>query len=268
MTAENLTAHPAAEIFPRMSEREFQQLKDDIDVNGQRQPIIKCDGQILDGRHRYRACTELGVEPRCEEYAGNDPLGFVIGANVLRRHLSTSQRAMSAAKASDSKHGGNRSKPQICGLTHAGVATIFNVSKRSVETASKLLKAAREGRVDDAVVKAVEEGKLSLNAAYQLSKKQTQGTNSSAGRKRHRLLKAPDLVFSDINSFCEELANQAEMDKERAAPEHLRLIVDGCRRGAKQLGQMADLLEQKYLQGGNTPPPVAKPAAQDDVFLD
>lgn len=52
---------------------------------------------VLDGRNRYMAARDLGIEyPFCE-YEGNDPLGFVISKNLKRRHLNESQRAMIAA---------------------------------------------------------------------------------------------------------------------------------------------------------------------------
>jgi len=97
ITAEQLTPHAAAEIFPQMDEGNFQELKDDIAANGQQEPIVTYQGQILDGRHRYRACTELGIEPLIREYEGDDPWGFVVSMNLHRRHLKDSQRAMIAA---------------------------------------------------------------------------------------------------------------------------------------------------------------------------
>jgi hypothetical protein len=49
---------------------------------------------VLDGRHRLRACEEAGIEPRVEEYTGNDPMGYVLTKNFKRRHLTPSQKAM------------------------------------------------------------------------------------------------------------------------------------------------------------------------------
>jgi hypothetical protein len=45
-------------------------------------------GQILDGRNRYRALLELGIEPQLRAYGGDDPRGHAISLNVRRRHLS------------------------------------------------------------------------------------------------------------------------------------------------------------------------------------
>jgi hypothetical protein len=65
-----------------------------IAEHGQRLPIATFQGQIIDGRNRYRACTELGIEPQFEEWDGQGSLvAFVASLNLNRRHLTASQRA-------------------------------------------------------------------------------------------------------------------------------------------------------------------------------
>src|SRR5689334_15953251 len=88
-----LPVHPAANIFPMMTADEYQAHKEDVRVNGQRAAVVRHGGAILDGRNRYRACMELGVEPKFEDYAGNDTVGYVVSHNLHRRQLSSSQRA-------------------------------------------------------------------------------------------------------------------------------------------------------------------------------
>jgi len=61
-----------------------------------REPIWIYDGQILDGRNRWRACEVVGVEPESREYQGDDPLGFVLSLNLHRRHLTDGQKAVLA----------------------------------------------------------------------------------------------------------------------------------------------------------------------------
>ena len=58
------TDHPLANIFPTLGKDEFEALKADIKANGQREPISIFLTQVLDGRHRYRACKELELEPK------------------------------------------------------------------------------------------------------------------------------------------------------------------------------------------------------------
>ena len=88
--------HPAANIFPMMDDTEYEALKSDIAANGLIEPIWFCDGKILDGRNRWRACKELGISPEVKEYIGDDPVGFVVSLNLARRHLTSSQRAVVA----------------------------------------------------------------------------------------------------------------------------------------------------------------------------
>ena len=70
--------HPAADIFPLLEGDEFQALKTDIAEQGQLDPIWVYQNQILDGRNRYRACQELGIETVTKAWSGTDPLKFVL----------------------------------------------------------------------------------------------------------------------------------------------------------------------------------------------
>jgi hypothetical protein len=90
--------HKLAEYFPLLEGEEFEQLKQDIKENGLLEPIVTHEGQILDGVNRYNACVELGVLPDTREFNGGDPLSYVISANIRRRHMDKSQRAMLATE--------------------------------------------------------------------------------------------------------------------------------------------------------------------------
>lgn len=87
----NLQPHPAAEAFPMMDTKRFDELKKDIQTNGQRIPVVICEGKILDGRNRIKACSELGIEPKIETFTG-DPWSFVWSLNGTRRDLVAEQR--------------------------------------------------------------------------------------------------------------------------------------------------------------------------------
>jgi site-specific DNA-methyltransferase (adenine-specific) len=91
--AELLKNHPAADAWPMMDDGRFAELRADIEVNGQREPITICDGMILDGRNRYRACVDLDIEPITREYDG-DPWAFAWSMNGERRDLEATVRAL------------------------------------------------------------------------------------------------------------------------------------------------------------------------------
>jgi ParB-like chromosome segregation protein Spo0J len=96
-----MNAHPAADIFPLLDGDNLQELADDIAANGQREPIIMWDGRILDGRNRWRACGIAGIDPVAVSREFQDEssaIRFVISANLHRRHLTPSAKAMAAAR--------------------------------------------------------------------------------------------------------------------------------------------------------------------------
>lgn len=88
--------HPLAESFPAMSELEYEALKEDIRAHGQKEKILLFAGKILDGRHRYRACRELGLQPEFDTFEGtlDEARERGASANLMRRDLSKSQKAM------------------------------------------------------------------------------------------------------------------------------------------------------------------------------
>jgi len=83
-----------------MTAEEFAGLVEDIKANGLKEPIwLHPDGRIIDGRNRYKACIEAGVEPSFRTWNGEGSLvGFVVSLNLHRRHLNSSQRAIVGAK--------------------------------------------------------------------------------------------------------------------------------------------------------------------------
>jgi len=86
-----LKTHPAADAFPMMDAGRFAEVKADIAEKGQLEPITLCEGMILDGRNRHKACVELGIEPGFREWPGN-PWHFAWSMNGQRRDLAELQR--------------------------------------------------------------------------------------------------------------------------------------------------------------------------------
>ena len=89
--------HPACLLFPQLGTDELQELAEDIQARGLLHDIILYKGQILDGRNRYLACGIAGVKPSFANWHGaGSPVEWVISENLIRRHLTSSQRAVIA----------------------------------------------------------------------------------------------------------------------------------------------------------------------------
>jgi len=119
----------------------------DIEANGLREPVVTwagTDGRVwlLDGRNRLRACRLAGVEPRSQAYEGDDPVGYVVSANLCRRHLNDSQRAMLAAKLANLRQGGASGQPAslpvAAPVSQAQAARLVEVSVRSLRSAKQV----------------------------------------------------------------------------------------------------------------------------------
>ena len=120
-----LKIHPAAEMFPRMSEDELRELGEDIKCQGQlTHPIVLClmedqTVQLVDGRNKLDAMEAVGIQfafkstmdkalwqldadelelSHCEIVPPNEVLSYVISANVRRRHLTAEQKRELIAK--------------------------------------------------------------------------------------------------------------------------------------------------------------------------
>lgn len=107
-----IKTHPAAESFPLMDADRYAELVADIKKNGQIEAITLCDGMILDGRNRYKACLELGIEPKTKNFVG-DPWAFVWSLNGERRDLVAEQRYLIWKFCSENSEAFQAEKRQI-----------------------------------------------------------------------------------------------------------------------------------------------------------
>jgi len=176
-------------MLPTMSEEEFEQLKESIATEGQHYPIIANENlEVLDGHHRFRACTELGIDPDFEIRKFDDKLiekKFVIEANLRRRHLNNFQLVELAvplleiekelAKQRQSiggKNGRNSQlgiepddakplEPVIKAKATEVVAKKAGVSPRTLERGKKIIEKASEKDKQ-----ALREGKTSISKVY------------------------------------------------------------------------------------------------------
>lgn len=151
---------PYADLFPMLSDKELDELGDDMAANGQQETVKLFRGAVLDGRNRYTACARKNIGVRTEVFTGTDreALFYVCSKNLLRRHLDWDDRVRIAAKMEKLKFGTNRytreaspiGEPVLAltpdeparatdpALSQAERAELMNVSKRSVERADKV----------------------------------------------------------------------------------------------------------------------------------
>lgn len=142
-----MEAHKFADIFPMIEGNELEVLKNDIKEHGILNPIILYEDQILDGRNRFKACSEIGIEPKFETYKGTKPLEFVISLNLKRRHLTQSQSGVIALDVlpmleEEAKKrmadGGRGDKIVTPSKSREDASKMFNVGTTYIQQAKKL----------------------------------------------------------------------------------------------------------------------------------
>ena len=166
---QDLIRHPLSAAWGDMPAAEFQELVDDIEANGQHEPIMLFDGQVLDGWHRYRACMHLGLA--CKTFdlpADAEPAAWVISRNARRRSLSASQKALAIVACHEWAPVGRPENPAPgAGLPmkNAQMAAEAGVGERTIRQA-KMVKAKGSKEVQEAVQK----GEVSIKRAAEVAK--------------------------------------------------------------------------------------------------
>jgi hypothetical protein len=126
-----MKTHPVAEMFPMLSPDELDELAENIRANGLQIPLfLDHSGEILvDGRNRLRACEIAGVEPTYRRLdQGADLVGFIMSANISRRHMTKGQNAMIAARArAHGEHGTVRDDAARLGISAAWLSQAITV---------------------------------------------------------------------------------------------------------------------------------------------
>ncbi len=96
----NLKIHQLANINPMMDDKQFEALKNDIELKGQLEPIAIYRDLIVDGRNRTKALAQLGSETVLAielpwNYSTEDIRSYVM-SKEKRRHQTQSQLAIKA----------------------------------------------------------------------------------------------------------------------------------------------------------------------------
>jgi hypothetical protein len=160
---DHIKVHPAAELFPMMSDEELRVLARDIKKQGLQNDVVLWfpdkvsfkpkiqDLFLLDGRNRLEALSRSGAtEAQIAKHLDNailhdvttNPWQFVVSANIVRRHLNADQkRALIATllKATPKKSDRQIAKmvkgsPTTVGTVRAKLEEAGDVSKLDTRT--------------------------------------------------------------------------------------------------------------------------------------
>jgi len=202
--------HEVANIFPLMQGDEFEGLKADIARHGLQEPIcVDQDGKIIDGRNRYRACMELGIEPHRFVVkflqTAEELTAYVISKNLHRRHLNETQRGVIAAKMANMERGGDRPSqkdsnfesanlPNRNGMSQSDAADMMNVSDRTLRTVKQVEREAPE------LIPAMEAGQMTAHEASKQirGKRKEQSRNEERKQRAETSLPESNIIHGDM----------------------------------------------------------------------
>ena len=143
-----LPMHPMVQDFPAMDTLQYAALKADIAATGIQQPILLWRGEVVDGRHRLQAATEIGIPPNRipvrrlpDDLPESDVWRIAVAANIVRRSLSQTQRAMVAAKM-ERRRPGAVNPATVDTFTRAQRAEMFGVSQSLIRRCDAMVDAA------------------------------------------------------------------------------------------------------------------------------
>lgn len=160
--------HELSKAFPPMTEEEFQDLKDSIEIVGLLDPITIHEEKVIDGWHRYNACLAVSM-PHAEVDLPDDvdPVDFVRAKNGnSRRHMTPSQLALSEVSLNAWAFRGN--PKSLLGKDFKSAKEMAEKVGVSVSTIERAKEVISKG--SDEVINAVKTGKVSVKKAASVSK--------------------------------------------------------------------------------------------------
>ena len=140
------------QVMPPLSSEEYQELHDDIKVNGVLEPIhVDEEGVVIDGHHRSKIANELGIPCPVITHddlddAGKRSLAFTL--NLKRRHLNREQRrALIAESLKSDPQLSNREHARRTGADHKTVQSVRETTESTGEIPQSDERVSGDGRV-------------------------------------------------------------------------------------------------------------------------
>ena len=151
-----MTRHPLSELSGPMDQSTYDALVEHVSRSDDPPTVVVYRGMVVDCWYTYKACLDTGVSPKEVAYKGGDPSAYVVRRNLLRRHLSKGQRAMSIVCLYSWRESGrpqkgtetapflDEAKPKKSVAEMAGEAA---VSETSINKAKAVYRAVLNGEV-------------------------------------------------------------------------------------------------------------------------
>jgi hypothetical protein len=231
--ADEIQVHPAAAVFPMLSDDELADLAEDIKANGLLHPItLDAHGVLVDGRNRLAACNLAGVEPTFVTYKGDDPVGFILSENIHRRHISKGQQAMAVVMATElsgsgqfRKQGQRAAAADLLGVRGQRLSEAAVVRKYAPDLAKLVVTGDRF--LDDAYREA-RGRKLAQETQAESDARALRETNAKTARLREQAPDLADLVAEWRMSLDEAVAllDKRAQEKRDAQRRHVTYMIE------------------------------------------
>jgi len=235
MSTTTLPFHPLANLFPLMEGDEFDALVADIKARGLIERIIVYDGAILDGRNRYRACLEAGVEPTIQRYEKGglelqDPVAWVISRSLRRRHLTPEDKIKILAQlVAAHPEKSDRKLAKEAGVSHPTMAK----ARREAEATGKALPVAKRVGADGKA-RARPTKKARKQPAKKAKSKTPEAPKAAASApKRETPARAQQDVGPQSTGEVERL--RARVDELQAEKRQLEIKITGLKSEVEEL---------------------------------
>ena len=133
-----LKLHEITNLHPAQTKTEYDSMKHSIEVSGQLVPVLTYRGKVVDGKHRIKAMTELGLK-EIKVMALNPvqtltAIKSKVIASDIRRNKTSAQKAIQAWKACNDDPTLSREEAAMLYMTNVSEMSVVNVIAKQVGT--------------------------------------------------------------------------------------------------------------------------------------